>query len=158
MKKPVTDSRLLDVLASLNEIGATVNQFGQDGEVSVDSTLNLIVESAIRVVPGASAVIFAFDSTAGKFIASSRVSAGSTELNGGGDEPRPDGLGYRAIRQRRRVLSYEENDISIHPVRTTSGARVMGCFPLVVASSPVGALYVYLPEERHLPARAFNAR
>lgn len=148
MNKPVTDPRLLDVLASLNEIGATVNQIGQDGEVSVESTLNLIVESAIRVVPGASAVIYAYDCAAEKFIASSRVSAGSAELSGGGDEPRFDGLGFRAIRQRRRVLSYEENDISIHPLRTSSGARVMGCFPLVVASSPVGALYVYLPEER----------
>ena len=148
MTEPKTDPRLYDVLASLNEIGATVNQIGQDGKVSVETTLDLIVNSAIRVVPGASAVIYAFDSSSEKFINTSRVSAGSTDLGASGDEPRPDGLGFRAIRQRRKVLSYEEKDITIHPVRAESGARAMGCFPLIVASSPVGALYVYLPDER----------
>ncbi len=128
MPSPKADPRLLEALASLNEIGATVNQIGLDGTVSVESTLNLIVQSAIRVVPGASAVIYTYDSVKENFIHSSRVSAGGKDQPNSGDEPRPDGLGLRAIAQRRRVLSYEEKDINIHPVRAKAGAKVMGCF------------------------------
>jgi signal transduction histidine kinase/GAF domain-containing protein len=148
MTTPKTDSRLLEALASLNEIGATVNQIGLDGTVSVETTLNLIVQSAIRVVPRASAVIYTYDLARESFILTSRVSAGGKNQPDSGDEPRANGLGIRAIVQHRRVLSYEEKDIPIHPVRAKAGANVMGCFPLIVANSPVGALYVYLQEER----------
>jgi signal transduction histidine kinase len=143
-----TDPRLLEALASLNEIGATVNQIGLDGTVSVETTLNLVVQSAIRVVPGASTVIYTYDVTRECFILSSRVTAGGKDQPDSGDEPRADGLGIRAIIQRRRVLSYEEKDIQIHPVRAKAGANVTGCFPLIVANRPVGVLYVYLAEER----------
>lgn len=148
MSKLSIDPRLVDALASLNEIGATVNKIGQDGLVSVETTLNLIVVSATKVVPGASAVIYSYDNLQERFTKSSRVSAGSQYECADDDEPRADGLGFRAIRQRRRVLSYEETDINIHPVRAKTGAKVMGCFPLVVADCPVGALYVYLQDER----------
>lgn len=148
MTAPKTDPRLFEALESLNEIGATVNQIGLDGTVSVETTLNLIVQSAIRVVPGASAVIYTYDAAQEKFIHSSRVSAGGKDQPHSGDEPRIDGLGIRAIKQRQRVLSYEEKDIRIHPVRANAGARVMGAFPLIVAEQPVGALYVYLQDER----------
>ena len=143
-----TDSRLLEALSSLNEIGATVNQIGLDGTSSIESTLNLIVQSAIRVVPHASAVIYTYDMVKEGFVVTSRVSAGEEESHDSGDEPRTNGLGMRAIIKRRRVLSYEEKDIAIHPVRAKAGANVMGCFPLIVAYQPVGALYVYLREER----------
>src|SRR5664280_2499006 len=116
-----TDPRLLEALASLNEIGATVNQIGLDGTVSVETTLNLVVQSAIRVVPGASTVIYTYDVTRECFILSSRVTAGGKDQPDSGDEPRADGLGIRAIIQRRRVLSYEEKDIQIHPVRAKAG-------------------------------------
>lgn len=148
MTKPDDDLRLYDALGSLNKIGTTVNQIGQDGKVSVEETLILIVNSAIQVIQGASAVIYTYDNAQNTFTISSRVSAG--DFSGGNveDEPRSNGLGYRSIHQRRRVLSYEEVDINIHPVRARGGARVMGCFPLIVADSPVGALYVYLQDER----------
>jgi signal transduction histidine kinase/GAF domain-containing protein len=148
MTTPQTDHWLLEALASLNEIGATVNQIGLDGTVSVEATLGLIVQSATRVVPGASAVIYTYDMSREDFIHTSRVSAGGEDQPDPGDEPRTKGLGMRAIVQRRRVLSYEEKDIEIHPIRAKAGAKVMGCFPLIVADGPVGALYVYLQEER----------
>jgi signal transduction histidine kinase/putative methionine-R-sulfoxide reductase with GAF domain len=50
--------------------------------------------------------------------------------------------------ERRRVLSYEEPDLAIHPVQAEAGARVAACFPLVVARKPLGILYVYLREAR----------
>jgi signal transduction histidine kinase len=148
MPSPKTDPRLLEALASLNEIGTTVNQIGLDGIVSVETTLCLIVQSATRVVPGASAVIYTYDTAQENFVHASRVSAGGTGQPDSGDEPRANGLGMRAIAQRRRVLSYEEKDIEIHPVRAKAGAKVMGCFPLIIADRPVGALYVYLQDER----------
>jgi len=148
MTNPKIDSRLLEALASLNEIGATVNQIGLNETVSVETTLKLIVQSAIKVVPGGSAVIYTYDASQERFILNSRVTAGGKNQLDSGDEPRPNGLGMRAISQRRRVLSYEEKDIDIHPVRARAGAKVMGCFPLVVAGRPVGVLYVYLQADR----------
>ena len=108
MTAPKTDPRLFEALASLNEIGATINQIGLDGTVSVETTLNLIVQSATRVVPGTSAVIYTYDMAQDNFIHSSRVSAGGENQRDSGDEPRTNGLGMRAMAQRRRVLSYEE--------------------------------------------------
>jgi signal transduction histidine kinase/putative methionine-R-sulfoxide reductase with GAF domain len=148
MSEKSANSRLFDALASLNQIGATVNQIGQDGKVSVEDTLKLIVASAIQVLQGASAVIYSYDDTLGEFIVTSRVTAGVLDKGELSDAPRPYGLGFRAIKQRRRVLSYEEKGTNIHPARVMAGARVMGCFPLIVADIPVGALYVYLQDER----------
>jgi len=142
------DPRLLDALASLNQISATINRIGPRHQVSVEQTLRLIAESAIKVVPGASAVIYTYDETRHGFDPSSRVSAGEQTEPVPGDEPRPDGMGMRAIDQRRRVLSYEEHDLSVHPIKVDAGAQVVACFPLVVADQVVGALYVYLHENR----------
>ena len=147
MTDPLPDSRFLEILASLNQIGAAMNQIAPGDALSVATTLTLIVEGATRVVPGASAVIYTFDQARGDFDHASRV-ASAVGDQAAGDEPRPNGLGMRAIRQRRRVLSYEELEVEIHPVRALAGAQVMCCFPLIVAEEPVGALYVYLPEAR----------
>ncbi len=147
MTNASSDSLLFETLASLNKIGAAMNQIAPGDARSVATTLNLVVEGAIRVVPGASAVIYTFDKGRADFDHASRVSATADEQTAG-DEPRPDGLGMRAIHQHRRVLSYEEKDLEIHPVRAQAGARAMCCFPLIVADEPVGALYVYLPDER----------
>ena len=49
------DNRLLEALASLNQISTAINQIGSSDDQS--SSLQLIVESAIRVVPGFSASI-----------------------------------------------------------------------------------------------------
>src|SRR5262249_5689159 len=46
-------------------------------------------------------------------------------------------------------LSYEEGAPDIHPIKLDAGARSVGCFPLIVAEEIVGALYVYLHEERY---------
>jgi signal transduction histidine kinase/putative methionine-R-sulfoxide reductase with GAF domain len=143
-----TDLRLLEALESLNQIGATINRIGSGDRVSVEATLRLIAESAIKVVPDASAVIFTYDETQHAFDPASRVSAGERSASVPGDEPRPDGMGMRAIAQRRRVLSYEEHGLDIHPIKVRAGARTVACFPLVVVEQVVGSLYVYLHEDR----------
>ncbi len=147
-----SEQRLLEALASLNEIGSTINQIGRrdvEGKTSGPAvTLQLIVESATRVVTDSSAVIYAYDARRQQFNHASRVSAGEWDRPTPGDEPRPVGLGQRAIDQNRRVLSYEENDLHIHPAKTTIGVKTVGCFPLIIAEEAVGALYVYLRQER----------
>jgi len=143
------DSRLLEVLASLNQIGGTMNHIGASGALGVEETLNMIVERATHVVPSASAVIYTYDKLRKDFDHGSRVSAGKWDKSAGDDAPRQNGLGMRAITQRARVLSYEENDIDIHPARAAAGAKSMCCFPLIVADEPVGVLYVYLRDDRH---------
>lgn len=148
MASPESDPRLFEVLASLNQIGATMNHIGSNGSISVEETLNMIVESATHVVPSASAVIYTYDKRVNDFDHHSRVSAGKWDKSAAGDAPRPDGLGMRAITQRRRVLSYEETNVDIHPARATAGAKSMCCFPLIVADDPVGVLYVYLRDDR----------
>lgn len=152
-----TDSRLLEALASLNQIGATINRLAPDDLSSGEDTLRLIVESAIRVVPGASAVIYTFDAARQAFEPESRVSAGEinrftpSQTPQPEDTPRPNGAGMRAIEQKRCVLSYEEPDLDVHPYYRAIGVKATACFPLIVAQQAVGALYVYLHQER-----AFN--
>jgi len=142
------DPRLFDALASLNQIGAAINRIGSGDTAGVEATLRLIVESATKVVPGASAVIYTFDPEQQGFDPASRVSAGELSAPVPGDEPRPNGMGIRAITQHRRVLSYEEPDLDIHHVKARAGAKVVACFPLVVAEQPLGVLYVYRYEEK----------
>lgn len=143
-----TESRLLSALASLNQIGRAINALEPDGHFDQASTLRLIVESAIQVVPGAAAVIYAYDSIEGDFDPATRVSAGEKHDPLPGERPRPVGMGMRAIQQRRRILSYEEPDLMIDPNKERAGAVVVSCWPLIVSDQPLGALYVYLYEAR----------
>ena len=70
-----TDPRLLEALAILNQISNAINRIGSDDASPNDLSLQLIVESAIRVVPGSSAVIYTYDQATGRFESESRVSA-----------------------------------------------------------------------------------
>jgi len=147
------DSQLLEALASLNQIGEAINQIGPRDAGSNAESLQLIVESAIRVVPGSSAVIYTYDQAAGVFEKESRVSA---EAEGHApsltdrpdDSPRSGGIGIRTIQRRRRTLSYEESDLDVHPYHAARGVKAVACFPLIVAEQSVGVLYIYLFEER----------
>lgn len=149
------DPRVFRALDSLNQIGERINRLspgarsgGGAGADAVARTLQLIVQGAIHVLPGASAVMYAYDPDQRAFHLASRVSdgepAGATPL----DAPRPNGIGARAIHQRRRVLSYEQPDLDIHPAKARAGARALACFPLLAGEQVVGALYVYLQDDR----------
>jgi len=137
--------RLLEVLASLNRIGAAINGTGPTDQAGVEATLRLIVESAPKLVPCVSAMIYAYDPSRGALDRASRVSAGDLAQRFASAEPRADGLGMRSIRRRRRVLSYEELDLALHP-QVCGVARAVACFPLLVSEQVMGALYVYLHE------------
>jgi GAF domain-containing protein len=148
-----TDPRLLEALASLNQISAAINQIGPSDASSTDVSLQLIVNSAIHVVPGSSAVIYTYDQAAGAFEKESRVSAEAeghtpSSTNRPDDAPRPNGSGMRTIQRRRRTLSYEEPDLNVHPYHAARGVKAVACFPLIVAEQAVGVLYIYLFEER----------
>jgi GAF domain-containing protein/nitrogen-specific signal transduction histidine kinase len=149
-----TDPRLLEALASLNQISNAINRIGSDAADRNDLSLQLIVESAIRVVPGSSAVIYTYDQKTGAFEQESRVSAepeGRKSLPAQGrpdDAPRPHGIGMRTIERRSRALSYEEPDLNVHPYHAALGVKAVACFPLIVAEQAVGLLYIYLHEER----------
>lgn len=149
------ESLLLDALARLNDIGAGINALTGSDDTRVDATLRLIVESAIQVVPGAAAVLYAYDRRRGAFDPVSRVSAGEwlgataeERARIEDDEPRAAGLGMRAVNQLRPVLSYDEPGLGIHPAKEAAGAKVLACLPLVVAGSAVGVLYLYLRDAR----------
>ncbi len=140
--------RLLDAMASLNEIGATINRLGPRDGLGIELTLRLIVESALKVLPGASAVIYTYDARAQRFDPASRVLAGPRVDPLSESGPRPDGVGSRAIAGRRRVISYEEADLEIPSLAGPGGPLVLVCWPLIVADEPVGALYLYRHEDR----------
>ena len=94
-------------------------------------------------------MIYAYDAAAGGFDLASRVTAGPLAMPVPSDGPRPDGLGRRAIDERRTRAVLR----GIRPRRSTrcrleAGAQAAACFPLVVADEPLGILYVYLPEQR----------
>ena len=56
-----TDPRLLESLRILNQISNAINRIGSGDANQDDLSLQLIVNSAIRVVPGSSAVIYTYD-------------------------------------------------------------------------------------------------
>lgn len=137
-------ARLHGALERLNEIGARINRLGRDDVGNVNTALRLIAEGAIQVVPGSSAVIYSYDSDHDSFDFESRVSAGDWIAPDSPDLPRAEGLGRRALARRRRVLSYESSELSIHPVKAEQGAQSVAVFPLMVAGQVVGVLYQYL--------------
>jgi GAF domain-containing protein/nitrogen-specific signal transduction histidine kinase len=149
-----TDPRLLEALAILNQISNAINHIGSDDASQNDLSLQLIVESAIRVVPGSSAVIYTYDQATSTFEKESRVSAEPsgrkqpTGMDKPDDAPRPGGIGMRTIQRRRKSLSYEEGDLDVHPYHAALGVKAVACFPLIVAEQAVGILYIYLHEER----------
>ncbi|MBN2471968.1 MAG: GAF domain-containing protein, partial [Anaerolineae bacterium] len=147
----MSHDRLLEALHSLNHIGATINRIGPDVSTSVNDTLRLIVEGASKVVPGTSAVIYTYDQDTDRFDPDSCVFVGAPDDIMRLDEPRPNGLGRKAIAARHPILSYEQHDIALHPPRLAEGSWSAACYPLIVADQVVGVLYVYLHE-----ARAFN--
>lgn len=150
----VNESKLLEVLASLNQISASINHIGPDDADNIGASLQLVAESAIRVVPGSSAVIYTFDQAGGRFEIESRVAAqpqgvpSAMSNQPSHDTPREDGIGMRTIQRRRTTLLYEEADLDVHPYHSALGVKTVGCFPLIVADQAVGVLYIYLYERR----------
>lgn len=136
--------RVLNALANLNDIAARVRSMGPDDVTNIEATLKLVCDSAIQVVPGSSAVIYAYEEENDAFVLGSRVSAGEWIETDLPDTPRESGLGRRAIALRRRVLSYKEDDVLIHPVKAAAGANSVACYPLIVTNEIVGVLYLYL--------------
>lgn len=146
--------RLLEALESLNQISTAIKQIGISEDQS--SSLHLIAESAIRVVPGFSASIYIYDSAAETLNAETRVVAyaegyeSSKHINQSEDIPRANGFGMRSIQRKRRAFSYEEADMQIHPYQQKLGVKAVAAFPLTVADDVLGVLYIYLYEDRHL--------
>jgi GAF domain-containing protein/nitrogen-specific signal transduction histidine kinase len=149
-----TDPRLLEALRILNQISNAINQIGSSDASPNDFSLQLIVNSAIRVVPGSSAVIYTYDQASGTFDIDSRVSAEPegrsypSAIEHPDDAPRPNGIGMRTLERRHRSFSYEEPDVDVHPYHAALGVKAVACFPLIVAEQVVGVLYIYLHEER----------
>ncbi len=129
----------------LREAGARINRLGPD--TSLVEALQLIAETAVKLIGGeAAAVIYTYDAARSVFDPASRVSAGEAAPLVG-DAPRPNGVGATAIRQRRRVLSYESG-LQFHPLKYHAGIRTAACYPLLVSDQPVGALYIDLRANR----------
>ncbi len=144
-----------NALLILRDAGAEINRIGPD--TSLTEALELIAATAVRLInadaiDNARAVIYTYDAVVGEFDPHSRVSAGEGDSPLIGDTPRPFGVGATALARRSRVLSYEESAISLHPLKYQAGIRTAGCYPLLVAGQPVGAMYIDLCSDRHFMA------
>jgi GAF domain-containing protein len=154
---------LISTLTTLSEIGDSINRLGMGH--NLQKTLSLIAAAAVRAVAAgtsrqdvtidtidneaaASAVIWIYDQAREEFDPDSRVSAGEPEGASLDDYPRQVGIGRQAIRQRRRLLSFDSDVPEIHPLKQEAGARSIVCYPLIVSEEIVGVLYVYLCQER----------
>ena len=135
--------RLLNVLTNLNKVGSRVNKISSGDKASIDAVLEMIVDSTIQVVPDTSAVIYTYNQERNQFDPDSRVAAGERNMPLVGDTPRPDGLGTLSIAKGQRILSYDKDSPSIHPINSAAGAKVVACYPLTVAKENVGALYIF---------------
>ena len=65
--------RFFDALARLNEIGSAINNISTGDDVSIDETLQLIVDSATEVSSSASAMLYTYDAKHQRFHTGSRV-------------------------------------------------------------------------------------
>lgn len=146
-------AKLYQGLSDLRVIGERLNKMGPSAEYN--HTLRTIVEKAIQVVAAgassageAAAVVYGYDPQRGTFDRSSRVAAGWRPADSRDDFPRSNGLGQRAVEQRRRILSYEEDEVSIHPAQHAQGASAVVCYPLIATERVLGVLYVTLRDER----------
>jgi signal transduction histidine kinase/transcriptional regulator with GAF, ATPase, and Fis domain len=144
--------RLLEALASLNQISTAINRIGSSESPNQAESLQLIVESATRVVSGSSASIFNYNPTQNCLDSNSRVSSIKNEksFDISLDTPRTNGYGMRAIEKKYRTLSYEEIDLQIHPYQIQQSVKAVACYPLMVAKETLGVLYISLYEERKL--------
>lgn len=146
--------KLFQGLAAMCSVGEKLNSLGPLGDYH--TMLREIAERALQVVAAeatnrweATAVLYRYDEAAGRFDDGSRVGIGShASAKVHLDSPRPNGMGARAVRERRRLLSYEERDLTIHPAMTADGLASVVCYPLFVAGKALGVLYVSLRDAR----------
>jgi signal transduction histidine kinase/putative methionine-R-sulfoxide reductase with GAF domain len=157
-----------DLLTRLNQIGEMIKEADPRDAKSVSALLQLIADSAAGMLPGSAVIIYSFEgkgdgrtsvgspnidtTPVGTTLVPSslRVLSNASSLNLSRDKPRPDGMGVRALNQNRRVLSYEEADLPIHPEMALAGVKTVACFPLKAAGQTVGIIYVLLTEQRYL--------
>ncbi len=142
--KAQSNSHPHKILSRLNQIGSAINVGASGGLDNLQATLRLIVDSATDVVPGSSAIIYTYDVKRGEFNLDSRVSSEHNNVAGLDDTPRPKGIGAFAVTTKKRVLSYEHNELDIHPAKVAAGAKAMVCYPLIIAGETLGVLYLYL--------------
>ncbi len=147
--------RLIEALASLDRISYAINHTGSSDPNKQTSSLQLIVESVIGIIPDSSAMIYTYDQIAESLEIDSCVFANAathparSKLNTSENIPRQIGYGARTIQRKYRSLSYEETDLEIHPYHLALGVKVVACFPLIFAAQVAGLLYIYLYEDRH---------
>ncbi len=148
------NAKLFQGLGAMSTVGARLNNLGPRGDYQ--AMLREIAERALQVVAAgatnrgeATAVLYRYDEERGQFDDHSRVGIGSHEGQDVHlDTPRPDGMGARAIRERRRIVSYEEPNLIIHPAMHADGLHSIVCYPLLTASRALGVLYVSLRDPR----------
>jgi GAF domain-containing protein len=146
-----SDSYLLSALRILRESADAINRFSAENTPA--DAMRLIADTAVRLVDqkpndSPSAVMWSYDVERAAFDRDSRISAGEAKGPVPDDFPRPDGMGARAIRHRRRMLSYEDPSLPIQNNKRQAGIRSMVCYPLRIADKPTGALYVTLSAKR----------
>lgn len=143
----LVDPQVLDLLARVNQVGAMLNHTAPRDTGSLLEQLQVMAESAASLFPGAAVVIYSFREE-GDFQSALRAQANGDKVILPDDTPRPDGMGARAFSRNRRILSYEEADLDIHPLKAHAGIRTIACFPLDAAGQMVGVIYVLLFEPR----------
>ena len=157
MKSPSPNDNLPQTLQNLRQIGRQINGSRGDPKFDSDDVLRLVAESSIQLIPLSAAVIYRIDHLTGDFQLGSRVYATSQpdvlELSAQvqdppNDLPRPNGLGSQAVQMRRSVLSDELPYMEVHPYHQRRGVHSAVCFPMIVADTILGVLYVYLYENR----------
>ena len=148
MTEEITPGPLLQALASLNTISKTINNLDAVASQNIEEILGLIGRSAAKVIPGSSAILYAYNEVKRQFTACSSVIADEHVEYIPDLQPRENGLGWRAITLKRPVVSYGDENLQINPQMRTQGVKTGAAYPLIIGESIVGLLYIYLYEKR----------
>ena len=150
----LSSEQVAEALGRLNAIAAGISRSTRRDLTGVAAMSRLIVEGAIQMIPGASALLYPFDARAHALDAGSSVRAGEWREPAPADdrESRLLDLGMQAVVRLRPMLSYEEPPQGGEPGRLNSLPWPAACLALAPADEPLGALCVVLREDRRFSA------
>jgi signal transduction histidine kinase/putative methionine-R-sulfoxide reductase with GAF domain len=124
----------IEILRHLNRIGAEVSH-GNAGEPgNLEVTLSSLASGAQKIAPGFRTAVIPATET--PLLVSDKTPFEERDFS------HPKGMAARAFSRKRRVLSYQEEDLPLFPFQVGTEMQSVACYPLIVDQENLGALYV----------------
>ena len=136
----------------LRQIGTAITKLGTGDHVNATIILRSIVEGIAHLIPGTLAAIYPVDAANGTLLDQAIVANDGFPTAHLQESSLLAHLQEKAIREQRRVLSYEDADVQESQQQEKPSSPLppesVGCFPLFMRQQPLGVLFVALVQQR----------